>query len=195
MPNFSETSRGGGLAIYINSRKFNEDSTKILHNISSAISPENGEFLFVEIDTGPKNKNIIIGNLYRSPSFKPDSFTEKLSEILMGDVNIDLIQHGSNVHVQSYFNMVSQKGFIPVISRPTRITEHSMTLIDHIFSNSMSNFLKSDILKYPFADHLGVFIKISLTNTLTHTNNGKYFYTEISDKTNNNFEKLIYNAD
>ena len=179
-----------------------------MHNISSAISPENGEFLFVEIDTGPKNKNIIIGNLYRSPSFKPDSFTEKLSEILqvldkdnnknillMGDVNIDLIQHGSNVHVQSYFNMVSQKGFIPVISRPTRITEHSMTLIDHIFSNSMSNFLKSGILKDPFADHLGVFIKISLSNTLTHTINGRYFYTEISDKTNNNFEKLIYNAD
>ena len=30
-------------------------------------------------------------------------------------------------------NCMSQHGFIPVISRPTRITDHSMTLID-IFS-------------------------------------------------------------
>ena len=204
------SNRGGGLAIYINSRKFNDDSAKILDNISTAISPEIGEFLFVEVDTGPKNKNIIIGNFYRSPSFKPDCFTEKLSEIiqildkdsnknilLMGDANIDLIQHDTNAHVQNYFNVVSQNGYIPTISRPTRITEHSMTLIDHIFSNSMSNFMKSGILTDPFADHLGVFIKISLSNTLTHTNsnNGRYFYTEISETTNENFVRSINNAD
>ena len=80
----------------------------------------------------------------------------------MGDANIDVIQHETCSSVQNYLNVMSQHGYIPVISRPTRITDHSMTLIDHIFTNSVSHFLRSGILQDHFADHLGIFIKISL---------------------------------
>ena len=201
------SNKGGGLAIYINSNKFNEDSIKIVDSINTNESPESGEFLFVEINTGPKNKNIILGNIYRSPSHDPQNFIDKLSEIyvnldknmhknivLLGDINIDMIQHDTDTHAQNYFNCMSQHGLIPVISRPTRITDHSMTLIDHIFTNSLSNFLKSGILKDPFADHLGVFIKISLNNSIPILNNGTYFFTDFSDANTTKFENLIYDA-
>ena len=178
-----------------------------MENISSSESSESGEFLFVEINTGSKNKNIILGNMYRSPSYNPQNFIDKLSEIyinidknmhkniiLLGDINIDMIQHDTNIHAQNYFNCMSQHGFIPVISRPTRITDHSMTLIDHVFTNSLSNFLKSGILKDPFADHLGVFIKISLNSSIPTLNNGNYFFTDFSEANAAKFENLVYNA-
>ena len=201
------SNKGGGLAIYINSNKFNDESIKIIENISTAESPESGEFLFLEIDTGPKNKNIILGNMYRSPSHKPQNFIDKLSEIcinldknmhkniiLVGDTNVDLIQHDTNTHTQNYFNCMSQHGFIPVISRPTRITDHSMTLIDHVFTNSLSNFLKSGILKDHFADHLGVFINISLNNLISPQSNGNYFFTDFSEANATKFEDLVNKA-
>ena len=201
------SNKGGGLAIYINSNTFNEDCIKIMENISTAASPDSGEFLFIEINTGHKNKNIILGNMYRSPSHNSQNFIDKLSEIyinldknmhkniiLLGDINIDMIQHDTNLHAQNYFNCMSQHGFIPVISRPTRITDHSMTLIYHIFTNSLSNFLKSGILKDPFADHLGVFIKISLNNSIPFLNNGNYFFTDFSEANATKFENLVYNA-
>ena len=203
-----KSNKGGGLAIYINSNTFDEDAVKILEDFSTSTSPEAGEFLFVEINTGVKNKNIILGNFYRSPSFKPDMFIEKLSEIhsflkkytkknilLMGDANIDLIQHNISSYVQNYLNVMTQHGFVPVISRPTRITDHSMTLIDHIFTNSITNFVNSGILMDPFADHLGPFANISLDTSINLINKGHYAYSEFNEENIKKFHDLIRNSD
>ena len=201
------SNRGGGLAIYINSNKFDDDCIKILDHINVTESPDTGEFLFVEINTGVKNKNIILGNFYRSPSYTPDFFISKLGDIhsalkkdsnkhiiLMGDANIDMIQHENCQSAQNYFNVMSQHGYIPVISRPTRITDHSMTLIDHIFTNCVSNFVRSGILQDHYADHLGVYIKISLNVPLKFMSKGNYQYAEFSEAKTEEFQKLIRNA-
>lgn len=77
-----DSAKGGGLAIYINKNTFEEDCIKESSTLSDATLIENGEFLFAEINTGPKNKNVIIGNCYRCPSAKPDSFCTKLKSII-----------------------------------------------------------------------------------------------------------------
>ena len=202
------SNRGGGLAIYINSNKFDEDSIKILDHINVCDSPETGEFLFIEINTGTKNKNIILGNFYRSPSYKPDLFISKISDIhsalkkdsnknilFLGDANIDLIQHETCLSAQNYLNNMSEHGFTPVISRPTRITDHSMTLIDHIFTNSVSNFIRSGVLQDHFADHLGVYNKFSLKASLKCMEKGNYQYTEFTETKIEEFQTLIQNSD
>ena len=170
-----DSSKGGGLAIYINKSKFDAASFAILDTLSEASTIEKGEFLFLEIDTGPKSKNIIIGNFYRSPAHKPAEFIDHYNMILdslkkhsnkhillMGDANIDYLKYDTCPHAKDLFNVVSQHGLIPVISRPTRITEHTMTLIDHIYTNAIMNFKSSGVIMDPFADHLGIFIKIEV---------------------------------
>jgi hypothetical protein len=47
--------------------------------------------------------------------------------------------------------------FIPLMTRPTRITSHTATLIDNIFTNQLSHCLKSGLLFTDISDHLPVF--------------------------------------
>ena len=39
------------------------------------------------------------------------------------------------VNISTYYNLIISNLFIPRITLPTRITSHSQTLIDNIFSN------------------------------------------------------------
>ena len=39
-----------------------------------------------------------------------------------------------------FLDVMYSKMFFPLITRPTRITSHTATLIDNIFSNNMDNF-------------------------------------------------------
>ena len=58
--------------------------------------------------------------------------------------------------------------FHPYILQPTRITDHSATLIDNIFFNSLEHFTISGNVIYDFTDHLPNFLilnKFSLLPT------------------------------
>ena len=55
-----DSTRGGGLAIYVNKNMCAETSIKTLNELSSADDPSLGEFLFVEIDMGKNAKNIVL---------------------------------------------------------------------------------------------------------------------------------------
>ena len=57
---------------------------------------------------------------------------ENTLAVILGDTNIDLIQE-NNAKVNAYLNNFFEKNFIPCITLPTRITDHSATLIEHIF--------------------------------------------------------------
>ena len=66
-----------------------------------------------------------------------DKLASENKEIyLMGDINIDLLKLETDVSINDYYNL-----FVPHITLPTRITSHSKTLIDNIFSNA-PNFLQ-----------------------------------------------------
>ncbi len=55
----------------------------------------------------------------------------------MGDFNIDLLKVNIHAKTNEFANDVISQGFLPKITRPTRIRPHSATLIDHrpIYSN------------------------------------------------------------
>ena len=48
--------------------------------------------------------------------------------------------------------------FQPYISQPTRITDHSATLIDNIFLNTLEHFVISGNIVYDMTDHLPNFL-------------------------------------
>ena len=58
---------------------------------------------------------------------------EQRSVFLLGDFNVNLLNY--NEHNQTKDNSLAPNSFIPLILQPTRITSHSNTLIDNIFSN------------------------------------------------------------
>ena len=201
--------KGGGLAIYVNSGTFDVDSIKVLGDFNDCSTPQSGELLLVELSTGQKSKNVIIGNLYRSPAFAPDLFCDKVNShieqllnrhpgkdlTVLGDINIDLLQHDTYKPAQTLVNLMSQNALIPVISRPTHISEKSATLIDHIFTNSLTRFRSSGVITDPIADHLGTYIKLGHSNNNQPKLPSHYNFTDYSDENIRRFKEILQNTD
>ena len=89
------------------------------------------------------NKNTYItACIYRHPNGNIMTFIESLKKqlekvdnistcIIAGDINIDLLKI-ENVNVNRYMDLLLELNFIPCITIPTRLTETSATIIDHI---------------------------------------------------------------
>lgn len=98
------------------------------------------ESLWVEIKL-KGSKPIIVGFIYRNPAETvdwKDKFNSLMDDIVllnqeiivMGDFNIDFFKP-----YQSWYDNYSIHGLEQLIDIPTRITENTRTLIDHIYSN------------------------------------------------------------
>ena len=146
--------------------------------------PENscGEFQFVKIlNCKNYNKTIVLGNMYRSPSRKPDAFNELFETILqklnrhtknkicylVGDFNQDLIKHHTDANYQNLIDNAASHGLVQLVSRPTRITDKSATLIDHVYTNNLDNTLSCNILTLDLSDHLATHTRVLLNKTKT----------------------------
>ena len=77
--------------------------------------------------------------------------------ILLGDVNINLLNHASHSDTGIYLDTLLQNGFLPLVSLPTRISNNSATLIDHISTNINDRNLDTSIIVSDVSDHLAVF--------------------------------------
>ena len=101
--------------------------------------------LFVKIQRKSKNsKKYIIGNIYRLPNeFVSDItiFNEDFAETLdilhtkitptylCGDFNIDLLKMHQKPNYCTFYDNLISSGYLPLISLPTRLTDHSDTII------------------------------------------------------------------
>ena len=154
---------GGGVGLFID-QNF---SYKILpeFNVSNANIIES---LFVKICI-PRHKNIIIGVIYRPPSENTLEFVEKVNEIISGvtkgnkhcyitgDFNLDLLKHESHSVTAQFIESLFAFSFLPMITKPTRITAHSATLIDNIFTNNTTVSSKNGLIISDISDHLPIF--------------------------------------
>ena len=192
--------KGGGLAFYINKSTCNEDDFE--HYEFENCCNTDGEFLFLKLklqfNKNSQTKTYIIGNVYRSPSAKPEKFIEKLEIIfeklnrhkskhiiLAGDVNIDLLKHDTDVYGTSLIDCFANYGFVQLISRPTRITDHSSTLIDHIYTNSVQHIISTRVVTLDISDHLGTCVTIELSENFS-----RMTFNNIGDS----YEKRSFNA-
>ena len=130
------------------------------------------ETLFVEINIPniPNGKNIRVGTLYRPPNYSVRAFLGKCNEILskitrndkycyLGrDYNLDLFYYSDHAPTQEFVDSLFSHTFSPLINRPTRITAHSATLIDNIFTNNLGCKHFNGIAINDISDHLPVFV-------------------------------------
>ena len=169
--NFVEKHRsqriGGGIGLYI--RENLEYSERNDLNVFNDIV----ECLFIEVTIIFNNlpKNIVIGVVYRPPGQDINQFielfhdilhkikTERKSCYLMGDWNLNLLNYETHSNTANAIDMIYSYGFVPLIDRPTRITNESATIIDNIFTNEHFFVTKSlnGICLTDISDHFPIF--------------------------------------
>ena len=92
-----------------------------------------------------KTNRLLLCSGYRAPGNNPSKFVDEYSELLfiingtglpviMGlDHNLDLLKHKSHSPTLRFIEKNLDLDMIPCITKPTRITKSSATLIDNIF--------------------------------------------------------------
>lgn len=152
--------KGGGVALYVD----NDLSCKIVDSLSTTTEGVL-ECLSVEI-TVLKSKNIIVSSLYRTPGSCLDLFNKNADNlfgnlnkmhIVCGDFNINLLNPHNNMKTSDFITTMYSNNLFPLITKPTRITADTATLIDNIFTNRPETQITAGLLINDITDHLPVF--------------------------------------
>ena len=100
----------------------------------------------------------------------------------MGDYNINLLMY-SQQYVNEFLNILYASSFLPLIDKPTSISESSATLIDIIFTNNLSTNISSGIFYTNETDHLPVY-QITANQNLNHNTNNNKIHRYVINKQN-----------
>jgi len=160
------STQAGGAGLYIH------NSLSFIPRSDLNITFEECENIWIEILLPKKQKNIVLGLVYRHPNSSADAFRDELNNtlneisrsnkqiVIFGDFNIDLIKFESHQSTSDYLDMLYSYFCFPVITQPTRVTEHSRTLIDHIYTNSLDKNIATGILVSDLSDHFPIFMTL-----------------------------------
>ena len=132
--------------------------SKCIDNCAEAVS--------VEI-TLKNGKKVIICCIYRAPNTELDQLSEFINNVcrnirnktvyMCGDFNVDLLQYDKHNATNNFIDQLYSLGLHPLITRPTRITSHSKTLIDNIFTTNLSSIIQCGLIINDMSDHLPIF--------------------------------------
>ena len=187
--NFRPLQTGGGVSLFI------KDSIEYTVRSSMCFNNDIIESLFIEIDKDAlgKNKNVLIGVIYRPPGTDIKRFNDCLEKLfaiiksenklsyMMGDWNINLLSVEHHEPSQDFLDLLMSNSLIPTITKPTRVTHRSATLIDNIFSGGLFHTDKSfsGILYTDISDHFPIFhIDYSIKTSSEHSYIQRRIYSE-----------------
>ena len=112
--------------------------------------------------------------IYRHPSSNPNTFIDALDNnlhqlnekkgktVIVGDINFDINPSNNNrtSFSDDYLRMLQSNAFASLITKPTRVTSHSQTIIDHILTNDFDSIISPGVLTYSISDHSFIFCTI-----------------------------------
>ena len=113
------------------------------------------------------HQNVVMGSIYRPPNTCLETFlseykeslnmacNQKGKQVIVGmDHNINLLKHDTHAKTQEFIETNLDLGLIPVITKPTRVTHSSATLIDNILiSEGLKHTSTSGVLITDLSDH------------------------------------------
>ena len=160
--------KGGGIAILISSNL----RSVIRHDLSSKL--EESECLTLEIRLRNGDR-CLVSSMYRPPNSNTQRFLasynslicamkrENPKGIIIGlDHNLDFLKADKHQATNDFIQSNLDFGLIPTVTRPTRITNTSATLIDNIIvSQNLCGAYTSNILINDTSDHLPTFCVLS----------------------------------
>ena len=200
------SNRGGGLATYVNLNVCAAENFEkfVIPEDAMPAGPAPCESLFVKLNIELERKNTyksyLVGNIYRSPSNNASTLHDYLESLLSsldrhgnknitygGDFNIDLCKYELDNNSQALIDSATRHNFVQLINRPTRITQHSATLIDHIYTNKVCDVVSTGVVTYDISDHLGTYVTIALRE---HRGSIDYDYAKTAEANKINEENL-----
>ena len=160
--------KAGGVGFYVKQNLSYKQKSDININLNFV------ENMWIEVKTN--NGQVVIGVIYRHPTTLVndyENFSTNLCDIFadlrdsnttfyaVGDYNIDLMQINCNHNFRKYVNNILTTSTKCAIDLPTRITDHSKTLLDHIYVNDPKHSYTSGVLLCDLSDHMNTFVSIS----------------------------------
>ena len=115
---------------------------------------------------------MIYGIVYRHPSSNLETFLNNFYSVIgkinkerklcliSGDFNINLLNFDKHPSTKDFINTLGSFFLEPHILKPTKITNHSSTLIDNMFFNSIEYQTVRGNLFHDLTDHLPNFLII-----------------------------------
>ena len=123
---------------------------------------------FSEIEV--EHQQVLVGVVYRPPNQSTDEYLKSLNELLqtvqnekkvfylMGDFNINLLNVDKDQYVNEFLDTLLTFNMFPLIKYPTRVTQHSASLIDNIFTNDDNvHILSSGLFLSDISDHFPIY--------------------------------------
>ena len=159
------------------------------------------ESCFIEV-LNQRQKNSIIGVIYRHPSMDEENFiedyiqplNEKLlhenkSTFLAGDFNFDMLKM-NNAETSKFFETMVSGQLLPSILIPTKINSKHDTIIDNIFTNQVNPDIKSGNLNIVISDHLPSFFIMPKENQLHIPKKQQIYIRDMK-----NFDRINFTLD
>ena len=155
--------RGGGISVFV------YEGFNVTVMQQTKISNPHIESLFLNVYQPKAKKSFVLGTVYRPPAANCNEFTNILCNviselalrdtelILCGDFNMDLFNIDTHVPTAEFVYRLFSFSLSPVIAKPTRVTDHSATLIDNIFVDTALEY-RAGIFSSDISDHFPIFI-------------------------------------
>ena len=152
---------GGGVCMYV--------ADKYPSFINTGLSFTENFFECVSVEIKLNTKLHLLLCVYRPPKAKLRDFITKLSKVveeitsrdyaeihICGDFNIDLRKCNDSNMFNEFINIMYINGFSPLITKPTRVSAQSATILDHIWTTNNINNASNHIIHTDISDHFPI---------------------------------------
>ena len=93
----------------------------------------------------------------------------------MGHINLNISESDCSLSSINYLSMLESNGVFQLITKPTRVTKNSASLINHIFTSALSNPIFPEIILNDISDHFINLCAIFLKSNPESVKHHKYF--------------------
>ena len=155
--NFEHTdspTKAGGVGAYIS-----KDVTyHVRHDLNFNLQGCKNFWLELAPNKSKRLKNYIVGIIYKHPFCNTNNFISLLSNSLLAitesnkkyfvddDFNVNLLNVNKK-SIQHYLNTLESIGCNLLVNKPTRVTNHSSTLLDHLYTNAIKGEIDVGVLQ------------------------------------------------
>ena len=109
--------------------------------------------------------------------------------------NIDLLKVNKSRQVEHFINMLSSYSFYPSINNCTRISDHSSTLIDNIFTNVSPTSISEGIFMTDISDHFPIFNILNISLPINKKNVNDVYKRNTSSRNIANLKQYLSETD
>ena len=189
--------RGGALLMYVRdgiSYKRRKDLEGPIETLCIEIKYSNRSILLTSVYRPPNNDSDFIQHwLSNMEESMYKIYSENKPTILMGDINIDIMSDKKDKLQESWISLTTNIQLNQIIKEPTRVTNTSETLIDHIYVSDDLPVLYSSPIGYSISDHFPVYAVFKMTNIDFNKNDGRH--KTIKYRKCNNFNSATFLSD